>query len=365
MVGRMRKAIGSYSTSLFLCFLLGYQAISEVSAQETSQTEIESEATQEPPSASETSSLSDEQPQDGTPLMQATDWLSRLAKQVNLLSFESVFVVTSSGKDAMPYVWRRATINDGHRIEQLSLLNGPGFEQIAHLGKVSVFEPGFPAYSVKGKHVQSPIPDGFIYNPEAISDGYDAIVMGRNRIAGRMAQQIRVVSKDKTRFGYHLWMDEESGLLLKLNTYNLEGKLIEQLQVTQLNISNDLDQLFANFNPDQMPENQLPFSHEQTDLAWDISFLPVGMDILKKSLHRIQRTGQLAEYMLLSDGVVDVSVYLIEANPAFNQKSSWHSGQNAVVARSDGTVQVTVLGKIPEKTANLIADSIIAVEETQ
>lgn len=292
---------------------------------------------------------------------QASDWLKRLSEQVERLSFESVFVVTSGGKDAMPYIWRRATIHNGHRIEQLSLLNGPGFEQIAHQGKVSVFEPGFPAYSVKGKNVQSPIPDAFIHDPEAIADGYDAIIMGRSRIAGRMAQQIRVVSKDKTRFGYHLWMDEESGLLLKLNTYNLEGTLIEQLQVTQLNVTDDLDGLFENFRPEHMPENQLPFSHEQTELTWDISFLPVGMGILKKSLHKIQRTGQLAEYMLLSDGVVDVSVYLFEANPAFDQESSWHSGQNAVVARSDGRVQVTVLGKIPEKTANQIADSIVVV----
>lgn len=321
------------------------------------------DAAEENASPSEPSQIAEVTPDPSAQLVYANDWLNRLAEQTDVLSFESIFVVTSSGKDAMPYIWRRATIHNGHRLEQLSLLNGPGFEQIAHQGTVSVFEPGFPAYSVKGEYVQSPIPDAFIHNPSAILDGYDAIIMGRNRIAGRMAQHIRVVSKDKTRFGYHLWMDEASGLLLKLNTYNLEGKLIEQLQVTQLNISNDLDQLFENFNPDQMPENQLPFSHKQTDLKWDISFLPLGMNVIQKSLHRIQRTGQLAEYMLLSDGVVDVSVYLFEANPAFDQQSSWHSGQNAVVARSDGRVQVTVLGKIPEKTANQIADSIVVVDE--
>jgi len=160
------------------------------------------------------------------------------------------------------------------------------------------------------------------YGGADIFAGYDLLLMGRNRVAGRMAQQIRIVSNDKTRFGYHLWLDEQSGLLLKLDTYNLEGKVVEQIQVTQVNVSDAIDQRF----------------------------------------HRIERTGKMTEYMLLSDGLVDVSVYVLSASEALSEDISIASSSHAVVTKTDGRIQATVVGEIPVTTANKIANSIVLVE---
>ncbi|MFC3122119.1 MucB/RseB C-terminal domain-containing protein [Agaribacter flavus] len=298
---------------------------------------------------------------DSTNAYTGIDWMRLMAQKINNTSFELVFVVTSQGNDVMPYVWRRARTPEGRFIEQLRVLNGPGFEQIAYNNKLSIFEPGHPPYSIQGAAIRGPIPNAFIRTPDLLEKGYDIIPMGRNRISGRMAKQIRVVSKDQTRFGYHLWLDETSGVLLKLNTYNLSGRLIEQMQVTQLNISDEIGQVFENFQESHMPDINPVLSHSQRKLAWDISFVPVGMEIVKKTLHRIGGTGQLTEYMLLSDGVVDVSVYLLNTNSHLENDVSGISGSNAVVVKSDGRVQVTVLGKIPLATAERIANSIVLV----
>ncbi len=288
-------------------------------------------------------------------------WMLRMSQQINILSFEMVYVVTSEAKDTMPYIWRRAEANDGKYIEQLSVLNGPGFEQIVYDEKLSIFEPGYPPYSIKGTAVRGPIPNALLRVPQLLEKAYDIIPMGRNRISGRMSKQIRIVSKDQTRFGYHLWIDETSGLLLKLNTYNLDGRLIEQVQVTQLSISSDVNTFFANFQASHMPDISPALSHHQRALAWDVSFLPEGMEVVKKTLHRIGGNGQLTEYMLLSDGVVDVSVYLLNSNNIVENDVSGMSGPNAVVVKSDGQIQVTVLGKIPLVTAERIANSIVLV----
>jgi sigma-E factor negative regulatory protein RseB len=136
--------------------------------------------------------------------LSADAWMQRLIEQVQSSSFEMVYVVSANKRETLPYMWRRGTMPSGNVIEQLSLLNGPGFEQVVYQGKVSIFEPGYPPYSVQGSAVQSPIPQAFIHPGAGLKNAYDALLMGRNRIAGRMAQQIRVISKDKTRFGYHL-----------------------------------------------------------------------------------------------------------------------------------------------------------------
>ena len=296
--------------------------------------------------------------------LSARSWMQRLIRQVQSTSFEMVYVVSANKRETLPYMWRRGEMPDGSVIEQLSLLNGPGFEQVVHQGKVSIFEPGYPPYSVPGSAVQSPIPQAFIYDGIDINNAYDSLLMGRNRISGRMAQQIRVISKDKTRFGYHLWLDEETGLLLKLDMYDLEGALLEQIQTTQLTVSDSVNQVFTMFSVDQLPQVTTRVGQAERDLMWRASYLPKGMKVLKQDVHRIERTGQVTEYMLLSDGLVDVSVYVLPANDAISEDMSIATGSHAVVSKTDGRIQVTVVGEIPVTTADKIANSIVIVEQS-
>lgn len=292
----------------------------------------------------------------------ARAWMDRLVSQVASQSFEIVFVVSSSEREMLPYVWRRGRMPDNSPIEQLSMLNGVGFEQVMHQGRVSIFEPSRPPFSIVGTNVQSPIPKAIIYGGADIFAGYDLLLMGRNRVAGRMAQQIRIVSNDKTRFGYHLWLDEQSGLLLKLDTYNLEGKVVEQIQVTQVNVSDAIDQRFASFALDQLPEIATQAGVFPKTLKWNVSYMPNGMKVIKQNIHRIERTGKMTEYMLLSDGLVDVSVYVLSASEALSEDISIASSSHAVVTKTDGRIQATVVGEIPVTTANKIANSIVLVE---
>lgn len=294
--------------------------------------------------------------------LSAMSWMKRLAAQVQALSFEIVYVVSANKRETLPYMWRRGKMPDSTVIEQLSLLNGPGFEQVVHLGKVSVFEPGYPPYSVQGSSVQSPIPQAFIYQGLDFTAAYDVLLMGRNRVVGRMAQQIRVISKDRTRFGYHLWLDEETGMLLKLDMYDLDGALLEQIQVTQLTISDSVNQVFALFSVDQLPQVSAAITDSEKELQWRTSYLPKGMQVIKQDIHRIERTGQMTEYMLLSDGIVDVSVYVLPANDAISEDMSIASGSHAVVSKTDGRIQVTVVGEIPVPTADKIANAIVIKE---
>ncbi|MFC4701845.1 MucB/RseB C-terminal domain-containing protein [Glaciecola siphonariae] len=295
--------------------------------------------------------------------LSAESWMKRLTHQVKSLSFEIVYVVSANKRETLPYMWRRGKMPDNSSIEQLSLLNGPGFEQVVHQGKVSIFEPGFPPYSVQGTSVQGPIPQAFVYEGQSFAEAYDVLLMGRNRVAGRMAQQIRVISKDKTRYGYHLWLDEQTGLLLKVDMYDLDNSLLEQIQVTQLTVSENVNQIFAQFSVDQLPQVKARTTASERDLMWRASYLPQGMRVLKQDVHRIERTGQITEYMLLSDGLIDVSVYVLPANAAITEDISVASGSHAVVSKTDGRIQVTVVGEIPVPTADKIANSIVIVDD--
>lgn len=290
--------------------------------------------------------------------LSAVSWLARLARQTASLSYEISFVLNIPGKDAQPFLWRHAKINGSTQIEQLSLLNGPGFENIRVNNVVSVFQPGYPAYSMYGSAIDGPIPYALLHEPVKLQKSYQFLLVGRNRISGRSAQQIRITSIDKTRYGYNLWLDEETGMLLKLNMHGLDGKLLQQIQVTQLKIDERVAEVFSQIQQENLPRVINVVTPPQRKHEWKLTFLPVGMQAVKQDIHQLAVTGQVAEYSLFSDGLVNVSVYIQAATGVFQEDVNLNNGANTVHSRTDGKVQVTVVGDIPLVTAQLMAKSI-------
>ena len=290
--------------------------------------------------------------------LSAISWLARLSRQTASLNYEISFVLNIPGKDAQPFLWRHAKIDEHTQIEQLSLLNGPGFENIRVNDVVSVFQPGYPAYSMYGSAIDGPIPYSLLHEPDKLQKSYQFLLVGRNRISGRSAQQIRITSTDKTRYGYNLWLDEETGMLLKLNMHSLDGKLLQQIQVTQLRIDDRIADAFSQLQQENLPRVINVVNPPQRKHEWKLAFLPVGMQAIKQDIHQLAITGQVVEYSLFSDGLVNVSVYIQTATGVFQDDVNLNNGANTVHSRTDGKVQVTVVGDIPLVTAQLMAKSI-------
>jgi sigma-E factor negative regulatory protein RseB len=288
----------------------------------------------------------------------AVSWLQRLSRQTALLDYEVSFVLNIPGKDAQPYLWRQAKLDDKTQVEQLSLLNGPGFENIRINDVVSVFQPGYPPYSMYGNAIDGPIPYALLHEPIKLQKSYQFLLVGRNRVSGRSAQQIRIISKDKTRYGYHVWLDEETGMLLKLNMHGLDGKLLQQIQVTQLRIDDTVADVFNQLQQDNLPRVSNVTNPPQRRHEWKLAFLPVGMQAVKQDIHQLAITGQVAEYSLFSDGLVNVSVYIQAATGVFQEDVNLTNGANTIHSRTDGKIQVTVVGDIPLITAQRMAKSI-------
>ncbi|QJR82094.1 sigma-E factor regulatory protein RseB [Alteromonas pelagimontana] len=293
-----------------------------------------------------------------TRLLSASDWLHRLTDSTRKLNFQISFVVSRSGQETEPYLWRHAIWEDGTAMEQLNLQNGPGRELIRVDDVVSVFEPDVPPYSLRSTEINGPIPSELLFHPDTLKKGYEFVTVGRARVTGRPAQQIRIVSRDNTRFSYQLWLDEKTGMLLKMNTLDLQGNLLEQIQVTSLSILDSPHHYFARVNQASLPDvmaivPKLPRQHN-----WEVEYLPEGMTEVKRDIRRLSLTGQVVEYKMFSDGLVDVSVYVQPATDAVGADLVLRHDLNTFLTLTDGKAQVTVVGEIPLKTANAIATSL-------
>jgi sigma-E factor negative regulatory protein RseB len=297
------------------------------------------------------------------PFDSAEAWLAKLTSAVTSLNYSISLVVLKPGVDSQPYLWRHGIDENGVEMEQLNLLNGPGKEVVRIGSKVSYFEPNVPPYSLQSTTINGPFPSDLLYHPESLFDSYEFVLVGRSRVSGRAAQQIRVISRDKSRFGLNLWLDQESGLILKMNMINLEGQLLEQIQVTGIQVSEKPDPYFSRIEQAMLPDTLVLRNLPESPPRWKINNLPIGMHIVKQDIHRLPMTGELTNYILLSDGLVDVSIYL-QALPSENasQDLIGRHESNTILTRQIGDVSVTVVGKVPAVTADAILKSIQVVQ---
>lgn len=289
----------------------------------------------------------------------AQAWLAKMSDAVKSLNYTISFILLKPGVDSQPYLWRHGVNEAGLEMEQLNQLNGPGREVVRIGNKVSYFEPNVPPYSLQSSIINGPFPSEFFQRPEKLMLGYEFIMVGRSRIAGRAAQQIRIISKDKSRFGLNVWLDQETGLLLKMNLIGQEAQLLEQIQVTGLQVTKEPDPFFAKIEPGMLPEVVNFNPSAVINSPWTIKYLPKGMTIVKRDLRRLSGSGEVVEYIMLSDGLVDISVYIQDRSNSKPQDNLVGTVQSdTLLTIEHGELNITIIGKIPAATANAIAKSI-------
>jgi sigma-E factor negative regulatory protein RseB len=266
----------------------------------------------------------EEQATDSYPSGNAQVWLAKMSDAGKSLNYTISFILLKPGLDSQPYLWRHGVNEDGIEMEQLNLLNGPGREVVRIGNKVSYFEPNVPPYSLQSSIINGPFPSEFLQRPEKLMLGYEAILVGRSRIAG-----------------------------------DREGKLLEQIQVTGLQVTKEPDSFFGKVETGMLPEVVSFNTDAPFNSLWEIGYIPKGMLIVKRDLRPLSGSAEVVEYIMLSDGLVDVSVYLQQRDNNQPQNNLVGTVQSdTLLTIEHGDLNITIIGKLPATTANAIAKSI-------
>jgi len=286
-------------------------------------------------------------------------WLERLSSSLNKLNFSTSFVVVKNNQ-AQPYHWFHGVDENGKELEILSLLNGPRRDILRKDNVVSYIEPELPPYSVTSQKISGPIPAILAGDISQLEKIYDFISVGRSRILGRPAQLIRIEPKNAHRYAYWLWLDQQSSMLLKLSIVTKQGQQLEQIQFTHLDITDKPSESVLQLHETELPMLvDIPEEYQQQELQWDVNWLPEGFKQVNSNRHKISLTKQPVEFVLFSDGLVDISIYVNASKEKQRNADFAMEGATLVLNQVNDGIEVSVVGKIPSKTAKTIADSII------
>ncbi|AOT10279.1 MucB/RseB C-terminal domain-containing protein [Pseudoalteromonas luteoviolacea] len=289
----------------------------------------------------------------------ARQLLKDMSLAVQERNFDASFVVVK-GKGMEPYRWLHGQVEQTD-LEILTLLNGAGLEVVRVDDVVTYFEPQTEPYSLSTDVIDGPIPEALLRDIGALDHSYDFVLGGKERIAGRPAQLIRLVAKDETKYNYWLWVDLQSALLLKAAYVNQRAEVLEQLQLTHISVTEKPASQLLDLKEKKLPTPvtaTADITHVKQQNNWQIGWLPNGFQLLKSDRHKLDLNNELADYFLYSDGLVEVSVFV--QRPLTGQRASGAltSGATTVYVHNAGAFDVSVVGKVPVETAKSIAESV-------
>ncbi|MBQ4836129.1 MULTISPECIES: MucB/RseB C-terminal domain-containing protein [Pseudoalteromonas] len=289
----------------------------------------------------------------------ARQLLKDMSSAVQERNFDASFVVVK-GKGMEPYRWLHGQVEQTD-LEILTLLNGAGLEVVRVDDVVTYFEPQTEPYSLSTDVIAGPIPEVLLRDISTLDSSYEFVLGGKERIAGRPAQLVRLVAKDESKFNYWLWVDLQSALLLKAAYVNQDSEVLEQLQLTHISVTERPASQLLELKEKTLPTPIAALSDDgpvKQQNNWQIGWLPSGFKLLKADRHKLDLNNELADYFLYSDGLVEVSVFV--QRPLTGQRASGAltSGATTVYVHNAGAFDVSVVGKIPVETAKIIAESV-------
>lgn len=284
----------------------------------------------------------------------AAAWLARVGPALRGLDYQGTLVVVANGRVDTLRVFHR--VDEGRERERLVALSGPPREVIRDGSRVMCIGTGDApvAYDMgqAGRWSEA------LAVSEAVGlAGYQARLGGGGRVAGHAVQRVEVLATDPWRYGYRLWLEKRSGLPLRVDLLDGDGRSIEQVAFTDIALDQrPTDADLAPSAPAELERvSPLPPLAGQA-LGWQVPAPPAGF--------RLRATRPLPDdgvHLLYSDGLASVSVYVERVGSGLRGDARRQRG--AVHARSfwlDGW-QVLAIGKVPASTVDRFARTVRAV----
>lgn len=281
---------------------------------------------------------------------EAHEWLAKMSSALRDQDYQGTFTyIRGSTFDTVRIVHQ---VRDGKEIERLFNMNGEVREVLRHDDHVVCLHPSDAVGEITDHTVQiGPFSPAFSEKVRASQDLYRVSVVGNDRIADRAAVVLAVSPTNNDRYGYKIWLDEVTGLMLQSHLVH-RGRVREIFQFTDLTIGPVSDEQLASAIAGETVSHplSLELSEGGEKPVWRVSWLPDGFRPVRVLGNRLHFT----------DGLATFSVFVEQPHAATLPEMTTTVGGTVVITRrfKQSGPQITVVGEVPIQTAKRVAESV-------
>ena len=224
--------------------------------------------------------------------------IDEMSVATNQLNYDGIFIYRHDKQiDTMRIIHKKN--HNGDIYERLISLTGNAREVIREKDQVKYFFPENKIAIVEknrlGQLISSYVPDPI----QSISEFYIFDIAGDERVAGLDTWIVNIKPVDKYRYGYQLWIDKKSKLLLKSKLKNFQGVTLEYIMFTQIHILENISDLllkssFSSHNFTWINNIKNTANYENNSgRKWAASWMPGGFSMSEYSNDPMSTSNEL------------------------------------------------------------------------
>lgn len=299
---------------------------------------------------------------------QVRTWLTRIHEAANSRNFQGTFVVSGGGSVASA---RIAHFCEGaNQFERIESLDGLARNVLRHNDVVQTVWPGKRLALVEQRDLLASFPALLQRGDDHITDFYDVFKQDADRVAGHEAHVLWVKPKDAYRYGYRLWADKGSGLLLRADVLGERSEVLETSAFSDVVIGVKAQpelvlHAMKKLDGYRVVRPVLASTSLEAE-GWTLRDGVPGfrqVSCVKRPLDAGAAVTDAVSAPILqtiySDGLTHVSVFIEPFNPARHTRQL-HAfvGATQTLMRKHGDWWVTVVGDVPPGTLRLFANGL-------
>jgi sigma-E factor negative regulatory protein RseB len=293
-------------------------------------------------------------------------WLMRIHEAASRQNFQGTFVVSAGGSVSSA---RIAHYCDGaNQFERIDSLDG----QMRHVFRfnevVHTIWPQQRVAQVEQRDQLTSFPALLQVGDDRIAEFYDVRPQGADRVAGYEANVLLLRPRDALRFGYRLWAEKLSGLLLRSDVLGERGQVLETSAFSDVAIG-------VKSQPDMVlqPMKKLDGYRVVRPVLTPTKLEAEGW-VLRQSVPGFRQVSSIKRPLdggaeseqgggalqvlqaIFSDGLTYVSVFIEPFNAERHvRESQTISGATQTLMRRQGDWWITVVGDVPTATLRAFA----------
>lgn len=287
-------------------------------------------------------------------------WLGRVVTAAHKLNYSGTFVYRNHGQTETSRITHLVEAGEEH--ERLEVLDGSPREVIRNNDEVKCYLPESNILIIEKRSQGRSFPALLSASLSGLADNYSIRKGQISRVAERESQAIFLEPRDDLRYGQQLWVDVDTGLLLKVGLMNERNEAIETFAFTQLQIGGKIEREALKSKFLAQSKNWRVHYVRSTksraeDAAWEFKVQLPGFRKLAGMKYQSRSDSSENFHVVFSDGLAAISVF-IEALPEKPELGMISMGAINVYRRAAGENLLVVMGEVPQATLKKLGDGI-------